>query len=220
MKRLVASLIISLLVGSAGAQELKTIQLNEHSKVRGSNIMETLQNRQSTRAYDTTDISLQDLSDLLWAANGINRPEKDKIGKKTAPSAQNSQDVDIFVCTSDGTFFYEAYTNSLKQVITQDIRPLMEGRRPAGTPVLLLLVSDMSKYRGYRADSAQYNKNMYDMGALDAGIVSQNISLFCAGIGLGTIPRAGMDKKGIHKALNLTASQVIWLNHPVGFPKK
>lgn len=217
MKKNLLSLLLLFVVLSAGAQDVKTIKLNEHSKVRGSNLMEAFQNRQSIRAYETTDLSLQDLSDLLWAANGINRPES---GKKTAPSAMNTQDVDIYVCQADGAYLYDAATNSLKQVIAQDIRQLSEGRRPAGTPVILLLVSDMSRYRGYRTDSAQYNKRIYDMCALDAGIVSQNIAIFCAGVGLGTVPRANMDQEGIKKALNLKDSQVAWLNHPIGYPKK
>jgi len=200
------------------AQETTCIKLNEHSKGRGLTIMESLQNRQSTRAYDTRDLSLQDLSDLLWAANGINRPES---GKKTAPSAQNSQDVDVYLCQANGTYLYDAANCCAKLVSKEDIRPLMEGRRPSGAPIMLLLVSDMSRYKGYKPDSSmQYNKHFYEMGALDAGIVSQNIALFCAGTGLGTIPRAGMDQAGIRQALNLTGSQVIWLNHPIGYPKE
>jgi nitroreductase len=217
MKKLLIFTLASLFTLNLSAQELKTIQLNAHSKVRGSNVMEAFQNRQSSRAYQATNLSLQDLSDVLWAANGINRPES---GKKTAPSAMNSQDVDIYVCRADGAFLYDATSNTIKQVITQDIRPIIEGHRPSGAPLILLLVSDMSRYKNYQPDSIQKNKSLYEMGCLDAGIVSQNIAICCAGIGLGTVPRAGMDQKGIRNALKLKDSQALWLNLPVGYPKK
>ena len=159
---------------------------------------------------------LQDLSDLLWAANGINRPEN---GKKTAPSAMNSQDVDIYVSRADGTYFYNAITNDLVLVTTEDLRPLMDGNRPLGTPVILLLVSDMSRYKNYSPGNPDQNRHLFEVGAIDAGIVSQNISLFCAANDLGTRPRASMNQEALRKALNLKESQVMWLNHPVGYPK-
>jgi len=214
-KILLGTFFLSCVLGLS-AQDQKTIQLNEHTKVRGTSVMEAFQNRQSIRAYETKDLSLQDLSDLLWAANGINRPA---IGKKTAPSAMNAQEVDIYICRADGAFLYDAATNTIKLVTSQDIRPLIDGSRPSGAPVILLLASDLSKYRGYSPDSKDL-KHLSEMGCLDAGIVSQNISIFCAGAGLGTVPRAGMDQQNIRKALNLKESQSLWLNHPVGYPKK
>ena len=198
------------------AQDAAVIKLNDHCKYRGFNIMEAFQKRSSTNAYQSRDLSLQDLSDLLWAANGINRPES---GKKTAPSAMNSQDVDIYVSRADGTYLYDAAANSLVRITTDDLRPLMEGRRPLGAPVILLLVSDMARYKNYTPGDPDKNKHLYEMGAIDAGIVSQNISLFCAGAELGTRPRAGMDQDALRKALQLKDSQVAWLNHPVGYPQ-
>ncbi|MDP4277232.1 MAG: nitroreductase family protein [Bacteroidota bacterium] len=199
---------------SLNAQDAKIIQLNEHSKVRGVTVMEAFQQRQTIREYDSTPLSMQDLSDVLWAANGINRPN----GKKTAPSAMNSQDVGIYVCLSDGAYLYDAVTNSLKQVTSQDIRSMMG--RQAGTSVYLLLVSDLSNYRNYNPSNTEQNKHLAEMSCLDAGIVSQNISVCCAGLGLATWPRAGMDQSGLRTALKLKDSQIIWLNHPVGYPKK
>jgi len=79
----------------------------------------------------------------------------------------------------------------------------------------------MAKFRGYEPDSSlQRNKGAYEMGCLDAGIVSQNIALFCAGTGLATVPRAQMDQKALRVALQLKKSQILWLNHPVGYAKK
>ena len=216
MKRTILFFALSVFTLQLSAQDAVVIKLNDHCKYRGFNIMEAFQKRISTNSYQTRELSLLDLSDLLWAANGINRPES---GKKTAPSAMNSQDVDIYVSRADGTFLYDAAANRLVLVTTDDLRPLMEGRRPLGAPVILLLVSDMAGYKNYTPGDPDKNKHLYEMGAIDAGIVSQNISLFCAGAELGTRPRAGMDQDALRKALKLKDSQVAWLNHPVGYPE-
>lgn len=203
-----------LMVG-AWAQDLQPVQLNPHTKVRGVSVMEAFQNRQFLRDYRSEDLSLQDLSDLLWATYGINREN----GKRTAPTAQNSQDVDVYVCKAEGVYLYDAANHMLQPVLAQDLRPMIEGGRPTGAPVCILLISDMSRYKDYGPDS-KHLKHYYEMGAVDCGIVSQNLSLFCAGVGLATGPRAGMDQEGLRKALNLKESQHIWLNHPVGYPAK
>ncbi len=211
MKKIFLTFCLSGLLLSLRAQE--TMQLTTPSEKRGTTVMEAFANRQFVREYQTRDLSDQDLSDLLWAAWGINREN----GKRTAPTAQNSQDIDVYVCRESGTYLYDASAHSLILVTTDDIRPLLEGRRPTGAPVCLLIVSDMSRYNGY-TPGGEENEHYYEMGAVDAGIVSQNISLFCAGNGLGTGPRASMDQSGIRTALNLTESQRAWLNHPVGYP--
>ena len=217
MRKIVILLSAFLLVLSVSAQEGKSIKLNEPLKTRNTDIMTAFQNRQSTNVYDSRDLSLQDLSDLLWAANGINRPQN---GKKTAPSAMNSQDIDVYVCRADGVYLYDAAKKELRQVAKKDLRPLMNGNRPNDAPVLLLLVADLSRYKSYVPGNDEANKRLRDMSALDAGIVSQNISILCAAAALGTRPRAYMNHDELRKELNLTNSQIIWLNHPVGYTKK
>ena len=96
----------------------------------------------------------------------------------------------------------------------------MNGNRPNDAPVLLLLVADLSRYKSYVPGNDEANKRLRDMSALDAGIVSQNISILCAAAALGTRPRAYMNHDELRKELNLTDSQIIWLNHPVGYTKK
>ncbi|MCC8089254.1 MAG: SagB/ThcOx family dehydrogenase [Rikenellaceae bacterium] len=209
MKKAILTFAVTAVIFSAHAQE--AVKLNSRSEVRGTSVMEALANRQSLRNYRETELSAQDLSDLLWAAVGVNRDN----GKRTAPTAQNSQDVDVYLCNKDGVYLYDAPENLLRLVINDDIRTLIEGNRPTGAPVILLIVANMSRYNGYKPDGD--NKHYYEMGAVDAGIVSQNISLFCAGIGLGTVPRASMNHDGIRKALALTDTQILWLNHPVAY---
>ena len=217
MKNSIILLISCLLTCSIYAQETKPIKLNEPSKTRNTDVMKAFQNRQSTNVYASKDLSLQDLSDLLWAANGINRPEN---GKRTAPSALNSQDIDVYVCKADGAFLYDAVKKELKLIVKKDLRPLMNGNYPNDAPILLLLVADLSRYKSYDPKNTDANKRLYDMSGLDAGIVSQNISLFCAAAGLGTRPRASMNHEKLQKELSLKESQITWLNHPVGYPKK
>ena len=153
--------------------------------------MKALSDRHSNREYAAKELSLQDLSDLLWAANGINRPES---GKRTAPSAMNHQDIKVYVCTAKGSYLYNHQKHTLVPISSGD-------SRPAAAPVCLILVSDTNK----------------EWGAIDAGIVSQNISLFCSGTGLATYPRGSMDKGTLYKALKLTGQQAIMLCHPVGY---
>ena len=217
MRKIVILLSAFLLVLGVSAQQGKSIKLNEPLKTRNTDIMTAFQNRQSTNEYQSKDLSLQDLSDLLWAANGINRPQN---GKKTAPSAMNSQDIDVYVCRADGVYLYDAAKKELRQVAKKDLRPLMNGNRPNDAPVLLLLVADLSRYKSYVPGNDEANKRLRDMSALDAGIVSQNISILCAAAALGTRPRAYMNHDELRKELNLTNSQIIWLNHPVGYTKK
>jgi hypothetical protein len=129
----------------------------------------------------------------------------------------NCQDIDIYICKADGAYLYDASQQAWKQVTATDVRPLIDGNRPSGAPHILLLVADMSKYRSYKEGDEAANKHLYEMGALDAGIVSENIGLFCAAANLATVPRASMNKEALQKALNLKSSQILWLNHPVGY---
>lgn len=214
MKHICLAIALILCGGSMAAQELQPVQLNPPAKVRGTSVMEAFQNRQFIREYQETELSLQDLSDLLWATYGINREN----GKRTAPTAQNSQDVNVYVCRAEGTYLYDAASNRLQPVTTTDIRPLLEGRRPTGAPVCILLSADMSRYKGYAPDKD--TKHYYEMGAVDCGIVSQNLAIFCAGVGLATGPRASMDQEGIRQALDIKDTEILWLNHPVGYPKE
>jgi nitroreductase len=238
----------------AAAQELKTIKLNEPNKKRGLPVMEALSVRASVRDWSDKDLTLQDLSDLLWAANGINRPDSKK---RTASSARNAQDVDIYVFMKDGAFFYDAAQHALTPVAVgdhrveitmrpgagpggppaakpegqlpakpEDLSPAKPegppgappGGRPGGppsaAPIQIILISDISRF------STGTQELKLEWAAIDTGIVSQNISLFCAGTGLATRPRGGMNKDLIKSLLKLKDSQYPILNHPVGYPKE
>jgi hypothetical protein len=235
------SLLVTLLLLPASSwaqvQDLKNIKLNEPNKKRGLSVMEALSVRASVREWSDKELSLSDLSDLLWAANGINRPE---IKKRTAASAMNAQDVDIYVFMKDGVYLYDAPGHALIPVVPGDLRSQIgmapggapggpggaPGPKPAGppgskpsgglpspAPIQLILVSDVSRFGGGTPELK------YEWAAIDTGIVSQNIALFCAATGMATRPRASIGKDRIKSLLKLKDSQYPFLNHPVGYPK-
>ncbi len=193
-------------------QELKPIQLNPPDLNRGLNVMKALSVRASVREYSPEKLSLQDLSNLLWAANGINRPE---TSGRTAPYSMNSQDIDVYVFLQEGVFLYDAKANQLLPLVSGDNRAATGTQEYVGTaPVSLLLISDISRFRN--GDETGKLRS----AAFDAGIVSQNISVFCASAGLATVPRASVVAEKIRTLLDLKDTQHIMLNHPVGYPKK
>jgi len=224
------------------AAELLPIKLNPPNLKRGLPLMEALAVRASAREYSEKDLSLQDLSDLLWAADGMSRPAENK---STAPSAMNSHDIRIYVFMKAGAYLYDSPKHELLPVLAGDFRsqlmmarPPKSSAPPAGAtpsaagaaaatppppppppsnpPVQLILVSDSERFiRGTPETKSECGA----LGALDAGIVSQNISLFCAATGLKTRPRAMMDKVRIKELLKLADTQTIFLNHPVGYAK-
>ena len=209
MKKLMLVTAALLCATLSYGQDLKPVQLKKPDMARKGTLMEALSKRQSVREYNSRALSDQDLSDLLWAANGINRPSE---GKRTAPSAMNVQDIDIYVLTAQGVYLYDAKKSALEPVTAGDHRAKI-GSQPfvATAPVNLMLVSDLSRFtRGDDASKA-------GMAAMDAGMVSQNISLFCASAGLATVVRAMIDAEKMTPILKLKPTQRILLNMPVGY---
>jgi SagB-type dehydrogenase family enzyme len=201
------------MLGNLYAQEFKSITLNPPDKKRGLPVMQALEKRASASGFTSDKLSLKDLSDLLWAADGINRPE---LKKRTAPSAMNAQDIDVYVFMEEGVYIYNATLHSLDPIVSGDQRILAAGRKTdiAKASVILLMVSDISRFPG-----GEDNMKL-SMAAMDAGIVSQNISIFCAGVGFNTRPRATMDLVKLREILKLKDSQYPLLNNPVSYPAK
>ena len=198
-------------VAVVAAGQSDTRSLPAPTKSAKMTLMESLQQRHSVRDFSDKAVSDADLSELLWAACGINRPDTKKI---TAPSAINAQDILVYVCTKDGAWLYVPDGNSLQKVSDKDLRTAVAGRQEAVAvaPVSLVLVSDRTKF-GDRAKGAEV------MGAIDAGYVSQNICLACTALGLATVPRMTMDKETLVKELHLDENKTLLVNHPVGYEK-
>lgn len=193
----------------AQGQNPTEIKLNQPDKTRGSSLMNALNLRASIRNWAKRELDKQDLSDLLWAANGINRADK---SLRTAPSAHNAKDIDLFIFTAEGVYLYNPDQHSLIPIKNGDFRSQI-GKQDyvVNAPLSLILVSDIRRFKN--ADK----KLCLNWAALDAGMVSQNISLFCSSANLGTVPRTFFDEGKIRKVLELSSSQYIMLHHPVGY---
>ena len=212
---LIATAALTLATGLTAAeplQPLTDISLPAPRMEGGKPLMAVLKSRQSSRTFSDKPVQPQVLSDLLWAAAGINRAD---TGKRTAPSARNWQEVDVYVVLPDGAYVYDAKANSLKAVVKGDIRK-QTGLQPfvATAPVNLVYVADPAKMKGANPeDQALY------YGA-DTGFISQNVYLFCASEGLATVVRGLVDRSALAKALNLPDSLKIVLTQTVGYPAK
>ena len=174
--------------------------------------MQALSDRKSQREFSDKQISLEELSSLLWAANGINRED----GRRTAPSAVNSQDIDIYVCMASGAYLYDAKQSQLNRITTEDLRLAVAAQQQVEAPLFLVMVADVSRYPEGLASQREVVERL---ACMDAGYVSGNIGLFCSAAQLATVPRASMDKEALTKALNLTDTQILVLNNPVGYMK-
>jgi nitroreductase len=178
-------------------------------KSGGAPLLDALQKRQSAREFLDRALTSETLSSLLWAANGISRPD----GKRTAPTALNCQDTDVYVVTKDGGFLYAAAANALVRVATGDLRALAGKQDYAKTaPVNLIYVHDRAKAKGTGAEEIAL------FAGIHAGAVSQNVYLFCASEGLATVVRRSIDFPALHSALKLRPDQVIVLGQTVGYP--
>jgi nitroreductase len=188
------------------------IKLQKPNMNRAGSLMKALSVRKSTREFAAKPLSVADLSDLLWAANGINRPSS---GGRTAPSAMNRQDVSVYVLLQQGAYLYDAAKEQLTLVADGDHRSALASGQDfvSSAPAVLLLVTDVAKLGDPK------NESSLTMAAADVGIVSQNISLFCAAANLATVPRAMMDGAKLKTILKLSATQRPTLNHPVGYFK-
>ena len=174
-------------------------------------VMETYKQRKSVREYSAKALSEQDLSDLLWAAQGQNRED----GHLTSPTAMNRQEIRLYVFTEKSVSLYDPQANTLTQVASGDHRGIMASGQDfvKNAPVVLLMVADMDKFRSN-------NQHAQWMVAVDTGIVCENINLFCSAAGLCTVPRGTMDSKAIGTLLGLNDNQIPLINNPVGYPSK
>ena len=194
------------------AQELKPIKLLKPQTDGGRPLMQVLKDRKSSRAFSTEKLPLQVLSNMLWAAWGVNRAES---GKRTAPSARNWQEIDVYVALAEGLYLYDAKAHTLKPVLAEDIRAMTGGQSfVKDAPVNLIYVSDFSKMSNAPADQ----KDFYS--ATDTGFISQNVYLYCASEGLATVVRGYVDRPALAKVMRLRPDQKVILAQSVGYPKK
>jgi nitroreductase len=209
---LIAAALFVLSVPTAGAADLKTVQLPPPRTEGGKPLMEALKLRSTSRAFAPDPIPLQTMSDLLWAAWGINRPTE---GKRTAPSARNWQEIDVLVVDARAAWRYDAAANSLEPVVAGDLRALTGAQEfVKEAPLTLVFVADPARMKG--SDDATRQPWAY----ADAAFISQNVYLYCASEGLATGVRAMVDRPALAKALGLPADRIIVFAQSVGYPRR
>ncbi len=195
----------------AGAQESSQVRLPPPQKEIGKPLMQALAQRQSSREFDVKPLPLQEISNLLWAGGGINRQES---GKRTAPSAMNWQETDIYVIRADGAFLYEPKSGSLKPVAGGDMRNLAGTQDfVKGAPLNLVYVADFARM----SRAGDEDKKLY--GAADTGFMAENVYLYCASQGLAVVVRGSVDRVKLSEALKLRPEQKIMLAQTIGYPK-
>ncbi len=178
----------------------------------GKPLMNSLKERRSIREYSCRKFTMRELSDMLWAAFGINRPE---TGGRTAPSAMNRQEIDVYVAVPEGLYLYDAAANALRILLSEDIRAMTGGEQwVKEAPVNLIFVADFARM----ADVSMEKKIIFS--SVCAGCISQNMYLYAASEGLATVVRASSDNPALAKKLNLKPDQRIMLFQTVGYPKE
>lgn len=201
-------LAILILAGSASAAE--PIALPAPRTEGGMPLMQALKERKSAREFSATALPPQVLADLLWAGFGINRPEN---GHRTAPSAMNQQEIDLYVATAEGVYVYDAKANQLQLVVAEDIRARTGKQEYVKiAPVALILVADLARMTKPKP------KDQERYATIDAGYISQNLYLFCASAGLATVVHE-IDHSSLCDLLRLRPDQKIIIAQSVGYPK-
>jgi hypothetical protein len=184
----------------------------------GKPLMQALKLRQSTRGNfgPDTKLPIQVLSNLLWAADGVNRPD----GKRTAPSAVDWQNIDIYVTTAEGLFLYDAKEHSLKVLSNEDVRAVAGQQDFVKTaPLNLVYIADMARAKGFggKGDTMPTAEVWSFAGV---GAIAQNVYLFCASEGLACIVRAMVDANAVAKTFKLRPEQKVILAQTVAHFKK
>lgn len=182
--------------------------------MQSASMIETLATRHSVREYNSQELSLQEISNLCWAAFGVSRDND----HRTAPTAMNKKEIRLYTFFPQGVYEYNAVDNKLLFITKGDYRSLIAGGPQfkqdfvLEAPVSLLMVIDFDLFGSNDMRAMQ-------MGCVDAGNVSENINLYCQSVGLVTVPRATHDVDGLRALLGLSDNQLPIMNNPVGYPK-
>ncbi len=192
------------------SQVIETVTLPEPQRRGGMPLFEALDNRQTLRDYTDRELDIQTISNLLWAAFGINRED----GKRTAPTARDWREFDIYVVTAGGWYVYDAEKHALLKKSNQDRREYAGRQDFVHTaPLTLIFVADYDRMPG----ASDEIRDFY--AATDVGFISQNVYLFCASEGLGTCVLGQVDREKMREVFRLRPGQRVVLSQTMGFPK-
>jgi nitroreductase len=194
----------------AQGDAVPTIALPAPDQSGGLPLMEAIAKRRSMREFASRELPLAMLSNLLWAANGVNRAD----GGRTAPSAMNAREIDIFVALPSGAYSYDAHGNALRLVAGTDVRRVTGYQDFVDqAPLDLVYIADHSRMKLIPVASRE------SFASAAAGAIAQNVYLFAASNGLAAVIRAWIDREAIADALGLSHDQQVLLSQTVGFAK-
>jgi SagB-type dehydrogenase family enzyme len=215
-KILISAALILCFISSTMAGELKPIKLSPPDTKGGKPLMQCLSERKTNRAFSAEQLPIELLSNLLWAACGVNRPES---GRRTAPTAGNRQEIDVYVAMEEGLYLYDARAHLLAPVLKSDLRKnttafLQPSRSSVAlAPLQLIYVADYSK-----AGMTMRTEDIKFYLAADTGFIAQNVYLYCASAGLATVVRGLVDKDALSRDMKLRDRQKVVLVQAVGYP--
>jgi nitroreductase len=194
----------------AQGDTLPKITLPPPEKEGGMALMDALSRRHSSRDFAPKELPLPLLSNLLWAAYGVNRVDNGR----TAPSAINSQEIDIYVALPSGAYLYDATANVLQLVAASDVRHVTGYQDFVSEAALdLVFVADHSRMKLVPVAKRE------SYASVATGAIAQNVYLFAASNGLATVIRAWIDRDAVADALWLNHDQQVLLSQTVGYPK-
>ena len=207
---ILASAAVAAAPAIARAQELEPRALPAPRREGGLPLMAALNLRHSTREYSDRALPVQTLSDLLWAAFGINRPS----GDRTAPYWRHVMVIDVYAAMADGVWVYDPKAHSLLPYLKGDIRA-QTGMQDfvAVAPLNLVYVAHGERM----TDISPEERRLY--ASVDAGFIGQNVYLFCASEGLATVFRGAVDYPKLTRALKLPDQQFVTFAQTVGYPR-
>ena len=193
------------------AQEAAAMELPPPRTDGGKPLIQALRSRRSIREYADKPLAAQVLSDLLWAAFGINRPA---MGDRTAPYWRHVMVIDIYAAMADGVWLYEPKRPALIPHLSTDIRAQTGTQDFVGTaPLNLIYVAHGERMQDISAE----DRRLY--ASVDTGFIGQNVYLFCASEGLATVFRGAVDYETLAKTMKLGADQFVTFAQTVGYPK-
>lgn len=197
------------MTGIGLAQDAGAIRLPPPETAGGMPLMQALKLRHSAREFDRKPLPPQLLSNLLWAAGGVNRAS----GQRTAPSARDWREIDVLAITADGAYRYDPPTHALAEVAAGDLRSLTGTQDfVPSAPLNLVYVAELDRMSGAGVeDQALYS-------ATDAGFMAQNVYLYGASAGLAVVVRGLVDRDKLAAVLGLDTRQRIILAQSVGYP--
>ena len=207
---ILSSAVLAAVPGLAMAQTPPPLELPAPRASGGKPLIDALKQRRSTREYADRPLPAQLLSDLLWAAFGVNRPAS---GDRTAPSWRHAVEIGIYVTTADGVWRFEPQGHRLKPLLRGDIRAqtgVQDFVRIAA--VNLVYVADGSRMRNASED----DKRLW--AYTDTGFIGQNVYLYCASEGLASVFRGSLDRESLARTLQLERHEFITCAQSVGYP--